>query len=99
MYVEGGAATFYGGHDAPRSQGSPKCNRDSGEELPRAWGEASVGASSKGRPPQQLSCQAEYVLVLFLYCQPLVCLGFWSLLLLYSLRAISAQASGTLGPL
>lgn len=52
-----------------RSQGSPKCNRDSGEELPKGLGCERRRQRVIRTAPQQLSCQAEYVLVLFLYCQ------------------------------
>lgn len=82
MYVWGKAATFHGGHDAPGAKGALNATKTAGQELPSAWGEVSMAVSYKDRQPQQLSCQAEYVLLLFSYCQPLVCLGFLSLLLL-----------------
>lgn len=40
----GGAATFYGGHDAPGAKEALSATKTVGEEPPRAWGEASVGS-------------------------------------------------------
>lgn len=44
MLRGGVAATFYGGHDAPGAKGALNATETIGEELPSAWGEASIGS-------------------------------------------------------